>query len=205
MSPQRVQFAFINTRPQGACPCCTDPLRPGKMKGHGSRSSSSPCAACKFLKRRCMPSCIFAPYFKAEDPQKFANVHKVFGASNVSKLLGEVPLELREDTVTTLAYEAEARLRDPVYGCVADISLLQWKMVKLQEDLANARVRLARYVNPPCLPSTSSVSLTSSPSSSYGQFFYDEADFGAHMVFSGSSEMVGGPSSFFEPTEFLQQ
>ncbi|KAG9453556.1 hypothetical protein H6P81_006460 [Aristolochia fimbriata] len=184
------------------------------MKGHhhGSRSSSSPCAACKFLKRRCLPSCIFAPYFKAEDPQKFANVHKVFGASNVSKLLGEVPLELREDAVTTLAYEADARLRDPVYGCVADISLLQWKMVKLQEDLANARVRLARYVNPPIpsLPSTSSVSvsLPSSPSSSsYGQFFYDEPDFGAHpMVFSGPSEMVCG-SSFFElPAEFhLQQ
>ncbi|XP_068667753.1 LOB domain-containing protein 21-like [Aristolochia californica] len=202
MSSQRVQFAFINIRPQEAWRCCSEPLRPGKMKGHRSRSSSSPCAACKFLKRRCIPSCIFSPYFKVEDQQKFANVHKVFGASNASKLLGEVPPELRGDTVTTLAYEAEARLRNPVYGCVADISLLQWKMVKLQEDLANARVLLAQYVNPPSWPS---MSLPSSPSSSsYGQFFYDEADFGAHMVFSGSSDMVGG-TSFFEPRQFQQQ
>ena len=29
---------------------------------------------------------VFAPYFPADDPQKFANVHKVFGASNVNKV-----------------------------------------------------------------------------------------------------------------------
>jgi len=30
---------------------------------------------------------VFAPYFPADEPQKFANVHKVFGASNVNKML----------------------------------------------------------------------------------------------------------------------
>jgi hypothetical protein len=30
---------------------------------------------------------MFAPYFPPEDPHKFAIVHKVFGASNVSKML----------------------------------------------------------------------------------------------------------------------
>ncbi|OWM69934.1 hypothetical protein CDL15_Pgr025783 [Punica granatum] len=75
-----------------------------QRSGHEVRSSSS-CTACKLLKRRCAPSCIFA--------QQFAKVHKVFGASNVSKILGEVPEEQREDTVNSLAYKAEARLWDP--------------------------------------------------------------------------------------------
>ncbi|XP_021904125.1 LOB domain-containing protein 21 [Carica papaya] len=114
------------------------------MRGHEPRSSSS-CAACKFLKRRCSPNCIFAPYFRSDEPKKFAKVHKVFGASNVSKILIEVPEEQREDTVNSLAYEAEARLRDPVYGCIGAIALLQRKMVELQHDLAIARARLARY------------------------------------------------------------
>ncbi|KAK7826406.1 LOB domain-containing protein 21 [Quercus suber] len=114
------------------------------MKSHEPRSSSS-CAACKFLKRRCTPNCIFAPYFRSDESKKFAKVHKVFGASNVSKILMEVPEEQREDTVNSLAYEAEARLRDPVYGCIGAIALLQRKMVELQHELAIARARLSRY------------------------------------------------------------
>ncbi|KAK6932985.1 Lateral organ boundaries, LOB [Dillenia turbinata] len=116
------------------------------MKGSETRSSSS-CAACKFLKRRCTPNCIFAPYFRSDEPTKFAKVHKVFGASNVSKILSEVPEEQREDAVNSLAYEAEARLRDPVYGCIGAIAMLQKKMVELQHDLTIARARLAHYAS----------------------------------------------------------
>nr|GMD67400.1 LOB domain-containing protein 4-like [Ipomoea batatas] len=50
-------------------------------------SAASPCAACKLLRRRCAKDCVFAPYFPADEPHKFASVHKVFGASNVNKLL----------------------------------------------------------------------------------------------------------------------
>ncbi|XP_058111067.1 LOB domain-containing protein 21-like [Magnolia sinica] len=153
-------------------------------KGHGPRSSSSPspCAACKFLKRRCTPDCIFAPYFHSNDTQKFANVHKIFGASNVAKLLSEVPPQLREDTANSLAYEAEARVRDPVHGCVGDISLLQWKMLHLQHDLDNARVRLARYTNPHPFPSSSS-------SSASVPVFYDYNDIDV-MAQLGSAQLA---------------
>ncbi|KAK4766261.1 hypothetical protein SAY87_007903 [Trapa incisa] len=113
------------------------------QRSHEARSGSS-CAACKLLKRRCGPGCIFAPYFRSDEPKKFAKVHKVFGASNVSKILGEVPEVQREDTVNSLAYEAEARLRDPVYGCIGAIAILQRKMAELQHDLAVAHARLAR-------------------------------------------------------------
>jgi hypothetical protein len=51
------------------------------------QGAASPCAACKLLRRRCAQDCVFSPYFPADEPQKFANVHRVFGASNVNKML----------------------------------------------------------------------------------------------------------------------
>ncbi|KAL5718198.1 putative elongator complex protein 1 [Ranunculus cassubicifolius] len=110
-----------------------------------SSSSNSPCAACKFLRRKCMPGCIFAPYFPPEEPQKFANVHKIFGASNVTKLLNELLPHQREDAVNSLAYEAEARMKDPVYGCVGAISFLQREVHRLEKELEAANADLLRY------------------------------------------------------------
>lgn len=111
-------------------------------------SSNSPCAACKFLRRKCTQECVFAPYFPPDQPQKFANVHKVFGASNVAKLLNELNATQREDAVNSLAYEAEYRLRDPVYGCVGLISILQHKLKQMQDDLMNAKKELTTYIGP---------------------------------------------------------
>ena len=56
---------------------------------------------------------------------RFANVHRVFGASNVGKLLQELPPPSREDAVNSLSYEADARINDPVYGCVGALFALQ--------------------------------------------------------------------------------
>ncbi|CAN4085990.1 unnamed protein product [Withania somnifera] len=110
-----------------------------------SSSYNSPCAACKFLRRKCLPGCIFSPYFRPEEPQKFINVHKIFGASNVTKLLNELLPHQREDAVNSLAYEAEARVRDPVYGCVGAISFLQRQVERLQKELDAANADLIRY------------------------------------------------------------
>lgn len=92
----------------------------------GSSGGGSPCGACKFLRRKCVAGCIFAPYFDSEQgAAHFAAVHKVFGASNVSKLLLHVPANKRLEAVVTICYEAQARLRDPVHGCVSHIFALQ--------------------------------------------------------------------------------
>ncbi|XP_023551247.1 LOB domain-containing protein 25-like [Cucurbita pepo subsp. pepo] len=112
-----------------------------------SSYSNSPCAACKFLRRKCLADCIFAPYFPPEEPTKFANVHKIFGASNVSKLLHEVHPHQREDAVNSLAYEAEARMKDPVYGCVGAISILQRQVIRLQKELDATNADLVRYAS----------------------------------------------------------
>ncbi|XP_051143865.1 LOB domain-containing protein 21-like [Andrographis paniculata] len=121
------------------------------MKKQEGRS----CAACKFLKRRCIRGeCVFAPYFGADEPNKFAKVHKVFGASNVTKILTDVPHDRRQDAVNSLVYEADLRLHDPVYGCIGAIASLHHTMLHLQNDLllAQARLAAARPPPPPPLP-----------------------------------------------------
>ncbi|KAM7262472.1 hypothetical protein ACFE04_000155 [Oxalis oulophora] len=139
-------------------------------------SSNSPCAACKFLRRKCTQECVFAPYFPPDQPKKFEVVHKVFGASNVTKLLNELSTAQREDAVNSLAYEAEARLRDPVYGCVGHISLLQTRLKQAQSELYNAKKELAAYIGPQAM-------MTLLPNNS--------GFMGPHMAMGGGG---GGPS-----------
>ncbi|OIV94217.1 hypothetical protein TanjilG_10645 [Lupinus angustifolius] len=107
----------------------------GKKEGAASSSSSPPCAACRLLRRKCTHDCVFAPYFPPTQPHEFANVHKVFGASNVNKMLQEIPEHHRGDAVSSMVYEANARVRDPVYGCVGAISSLQQQINILQTQL----------------------------------------------------------------------
>lgn len=112
--------------------------------GGGGGQGGGPCGACKFLRRKCVKGCIFAPYFDSEQgAAHFAAVHKVFGASNASKLLHRIPPPKRLDACVTLCYEALARVRDPVYGCVAQIFTLQQQVVNLQAELAYIQAKLA--------------------------------------------------------------
>ncbi|XP_052207616.1 LOB domain-containing protein 4-like [Diospyros lotus] len=137
------------------------------MKEHYGRKqgASSPCAACKLLRRRCVEDCVFSPYFPANDPQKFASVHKVFGASNVNKMLQELPVEQRADAVTCMVYEANARIRDPVYGCVGAISSLQHQVDALQTQLALVQAEVVQ-MRIRQFPSTAGSPENCSPSSS---------------------------------------
>ncbi|KAL8092594.1 LOB domain-containing protein 16 [Apium graveolens] len=107
--------------------------------------TSSPCGACKFLRRKCATDCIFAPYFTSEQgPARFAAIHKVFGASNVSKLLCSIPVADRCEAVVTIAYEAQARIKDPVYGCVSHIYALQQQVASLQSQVMQVKSQMAQ-------------------------------------------------------------
>ncbi|XP_022139184.1 LOB domain-containing protein 1-like [Momordica charantia] len=103
----------------------------------------SPCAACKILRRRCVEKCVLAPYFPPTEPLKFTIAHRVFGASNIIKFLQELPECQRTDAVSSMVYEANARLRDPVYGSAGAICQLQKQVSELQAQLAKARAEVA--------------------------------------------------------------
>ncbi|KAG5600186.1 hypothetical protein H5410_031556 [Solanum commersonii] len=132
--------------------------------GNTTLNTVTPCAACKLLRRRCAQECPFSPYFSPHEPQKFASVHKVFGASNVSKMLMEVPESQRVDTANSLVYEANVRLRDPVYGCMGAISSLQQQVQALQAELNVIRAEIIKYntTTSVLIPSSHITSLLSS-------------------------------------------
>ncbi|KAI4310809.1 hypothetical protein MLD38_035760 [Melastoma candidum] len=69
--------------------------------------------------------CIFAPYFSDQGPTRFAAVHKVFGTSNVSKLLMHLPVADRCEAVAQLMNARAHMLAQDVASSwlnVADIS-----------------------------------------------------------------------------------
>ncbi|KAJ0483744.1 putative transcription factor AS2-LOB family [Helianthus annuus] len=117
--------------------------------GSSSGGGGGPCGACKFLRRKCVAGCIFAPYFDSDQGAPISlRVHKVFGASNVSKLLFHLPVQRRHDAVITICYEAQARLRDPVLGCVSHIFALQQQVINLQAELSYYQTHLVTREGP---------------------------------------------------------
>ncbi|KAL6661117.1 hypothetical protein ACP70R_000501 [Stipagrostis hirtigluma subsp. patula] len=112
-------------------------------KDYGGGASPRRCAACKYLRRRCASDCVLAPYFPASQPQRYANVHAVFGTSNVTRLLQSLPLQERGPAADTMAAEAYWRVQDPVYGCTGVISRLQEEIRAAQRELARTRAQLA--------------------------------------------------------------
>ncbi|KAG0468804.1 hypothetical protein HPP92_018132 [Vanilla planifolia] len=57
-----------------------------------------------------------------------------------------------EDAVNSLAYDAEARIHDPVYGCVGYISVLQHRLLQLQRELCAAKKELSAYAGAALAP-----------------------------------------------------
>lgn len=57
-------------------------------------------------------------------------------------MVQDLPVQQRADAVSSLVYEANARVRDPVYGCVGAISYLQNQVSELQMQLAVAQAEI---------------------------------------------------------------
>ncbi|CAN6286576.1 unnamed protein product [Urochloa humidicola] len=101
------------------------------------------CAACKNQRRKCGQDCILAPYFPASDPQRYACVQRVFGASNVARMLQNLPVYERGKAADTMAAEAHRRVQDPVYGCAGIVGRLQGEIRAAQCELARTQAQIA--------------------------------------------------------------
>ncbi|KAF8646546.1 hypothetical protein HU200_065767 [Digitaria exilis] len=111
--------------------------------GGGGSNVPRRCAACKYLRRRCAPDCVLAPYFPASQPRRYADVHAVFGTSNATRVLQSLPVQERGRAADTMAAEARWRAEDPVYGCTGVIDRLQQEIRAVQHELATTRAQLA--------------------------------------------------------------
>ncbi|CAN8268192.1 unnamed protein product [Cochlearia groenlandica] len=109
--------------------------------------SVPPCAACKFLRRKCKEDCIFAPYFPPNDTEKYKTIHKVYGPSHVATLLKTVEPNQRQEAVTGLVYEAERIVDDPVGGCSRVVQLLHRTYQDLETQIGIAKNEIAVLSN----------------------------------------------------------
>ncbi|KAM1188539.1 hypothetical protein ACFX13_025144 [Malus domestica] len=106
-------------------------------------SNPTRCAACRFLRRRCPQDCVLAPYFPSSNPERFSCVHRIFGASNITTMLEQLPVHLREAAADSMFYEASLRVEDPIYGCVRIISQLQHHLLEAQSELLKTNGQIA--------------------------------------------------------------
>nr|CAB3492943.1 unnamed protein product [Digitaria exilis] len=113
------------------------------MSTSASTEAGRRCAACKNQRRRCSQDCVLAPYFPASDPQRYAAVQRVFGASNVARMLQSLPVHERGKAADTMAVEAQRRVQDPVYGCAGIVGRLQGEIRAVQCELARTQARIA--------------------------------------------------------------
>ncbi|XP_058103359.1 LOB domain-containing protein 2 [Magnolia sinica] len=96
------------------------------------------CASCKHQRKGCRPDCVLAPYFPVEKTQKFQAVHKVFGVSNTQKLIKDLDTkENQSKAVSSIIWEAEWRLLDPINGCWGEYKKLLEEVKMLRRKIAN--------------------------------------------------------------------
>ncbi|KAG8367850.1 hypothetical protein BUALT_Bualt16G0115500 [Buddleja alternifolia] len=101
------------------------------------RGGTTPaCAACKYQRRRCTATCPLSPYFPANQPKMFQNVHRLFGVSSITKTLKSLKnKDQRDDAMKSIIYEAEMRKRFRVYGCSVIICQLRLQLQYAIEEL----------------------------------------------------------------------
>ncbi|VVA41542.1 PREDICTED: LOB [Prunus dulcis] len=87
-----------------------------QRKNNGTPGTQPACAACKHQRKKCHDGCVLAPYFPAERTREFLAVHKVFGVSNVTKMVKNANEANRRKVVDSLVWEALCRQKDPVLG-----------------------------------------------------------------------------------------
>ncbi|GAB2272664.1 LOB domain-containing protein 2 [Dionaea muscipula] len=90
------------------------------QRNNGIQGTHQACAACKHQRKKCTEKCILAPFFAADKTREFQAVHKVFGVSNVQKIIKSLSEEDRKRAADSLVWEAFCRQKDPVLGPYAE-------------------------------------------------------------------------------------
>ncbi|GLT46394.1 hypothetical protein SLA2020_201480 [Shorea laevis] len=111
------------------------------LKGGASQA----CAACKYQRRKCIPDCPLAPYFPADQPKMFQNAHKLFGVSNILKILKSVDPSQKNEAMHSIKCQAYFRDKYPVHGCVWVIKQLQYQIQLLEEEHHAVHAQLEMY------------------------------------------------------------
>ncbi|XP_030518115.2 LOB domain-containing protein 27-like [Rhodamnia argentea] len=105
--------------------------------------TSQACAVCKFQRRKCHKECPLAPYFPADQPKMFQNAHRLFGVSNITKILKQAPPDLKQEAMQSVIFESNMRAQYPVHGCCWYIRRLLCQMHQMTEQLQQLHAQVA--------------------------------------------------------------
>lgn len=108
-------------------------------------STSQACAACKYQRRRCTPECPLAPYFPPHEQKMFQNAHKLFGVSNILKILKKLEPSQKSDAMKSIIYQSNVRDESPVHGCLGKIYQLKCQIWHAEEELHAVQTQLEMY------------------------------------------------------------
>lgn len=105
--------------------------------------TSQACAACKYQRKKCSKDCPLAPFFPADQPEKFHYAHRLYGVRNIMSILKAVCAESKQDAMTSIVFESAMRARFPVHGCLGIINQLQTQLQYALEELHHVHTKLA--------------------------------------------------------------
>ncbi|XP_030549415.2 LOB domain-containing protein 2 isoform X2 [Rhodamnia argentea] len=108
---------------------------------NGTGGTHAACASCKHQRKKCNDSCVLSPYFPAEKSLEFQAVHKVFGVSNVTKMVLGVCKEDRQRLADSLVWEARLRQQDPVHGAFGEYQRTQNELQYYKSLYQNQAIR----------------------------------------------------------------
>jgi hypothetical protein len=63
-------------------------------------------------------------------------------------MLREIDPSLRDNTVDSLVFVAETRLRDPINGYLSDAHNLDHRLMEIQHEITNVKSELTKYLSP---------------------------------------------------------
>ncbi|XP_044495777.1 LOB domain-containing protein 22-like [Mangifera indica] len=99
--------------------------RLGNINASTNGSTTQACAACKYQRKKCAPDCLLAPYFPHDRQRQFLNAHKLFGVSNITKIIKNLQPAEKDEAMRTIIFQSDVRASDPVGGCYRIIRELQ--------------------------------------------------------------------------------
>ncbi|MED6137374.1 hypothetical protein PIB30_064487, partial [Stylosanthes scabra] len=108
-------------------------------------STTQACAVCKYQRRKCAPDCILAPYFPHDRQRQFLNAHKLFGVSNITKIIKFLDPHDKDQAMKTIIFQSDMRANDPVGGCYRYIQELQAQIEFYRAELDLVLQQLAMF------------------------------------------------------------
>ncbi|CAO2840194.1 unnamed protein product [Amaranthus hypochondriacus] len=123
------------------------PSSSSSQSSHHSRVSNGnqACAACKYQRRKCAPDCLLAPYFPHHRQREFLNAHKLFGVSNITKIIRDLTPTQKDQAMESIIFQSNMRAKDPVNGCLGLIRHLEYQITYYRSEFHAISQRIEYY------------------------------------------------------------